>query len=953
MDNDQLRWIWGKTDKDKEGKQRDDVYHPLLFHLLDVGHVARWLWRKVLPARTRESLCEALSLDDEAACRLVTWLTAAHDIGKACPGFQFQKRDGKFGPQFLWQRLESAGLHEGTSNQSAPHGFVSAKTLLPLLSGGAAKVLSHVVGAHHGTFPQSSDLNLHGAMGDEKWYEARQSLLREMSLALFGDDAPLPECDEIRDPAPVPLLAGLISIADWIGSSKEYFPADTRENQRRDIREYSQHSQDQAQKALEEFGWLPRVQIGAARASFQELFDFAVINPLQRQVEVLSVRLTDQANPKYFGKPFLLIAEAPMGGGKTEAALWMSDVALCENIACGFYLALPTQATSNAMFDRLRDDYFAQRGHRYAALQLAHGNALLHEAKTAAPRETPAEVELNPIDQEAENDGERNASVAAQSWFSGRKQTLLAPFGVGTIDQSLLGALQTSHWFVRLFGLAGKVVIFDEVHAYDTYMSALLERLLQWLRVLDCSVILLSATLPKNKRHDLVKAWGARPPSAEESYPRLTWATSGEVVTEEAESIAISDETGRKTVMLDFQDNDVQVLCATLRCTLQDGGCAAVICNTVQRAQDVYQVLRNELDDLVPADEFHLLHARMPFAWRLQREETILAKFGKKKLPRPECESGRPHRAIVVGTQILEQSLDLDFDWMASEMAPVDLLLQRLGRLHRHDEDEAGTPIVRPKVLSSPCFVVLCDAERGENGAPPETFGPYENTVYERSVLLRSRLALREKSALELPREIETLINEVYDEAEPRGLDAAWWAALEKAGTAKEKRENNAYVKADKVRIDQPKNFKRIVAPPPDFVFIDDEDPRVGEDVRAATRDGRPSIQVVCLCEHEGKVHLPVVDDDALRSGAVVNLDDEPDLKTVKELMRVSLPISLAALFKVLVKEEPPECWKKDTHLRFCRVLKFGNGKTRCGANELELHPLLGLKVTGPEKETE
>ena len=957
MNNEQLRWLWGKTDKDKEGKQRADVYHPLLFHLLDVGHVARLLWREVLSARTREVLCAALGLDEDAACRLVTWLAAAHDIGKACPGFQFQKRDDKFGPKFLWQRLEVAGLYEGTSNQSAPHGFVSAKTLLPLLSGGAAKVLSHVVGAHHGTFPQSSDLNFCEAMGDEKWGEARQSLLRVMNLALFEDDAPPPQCGDIRDPALVPLLAGLISIADWIGSSKQYFSANTRENQRRDIREYSQHSQDRAHKALQEFGWLPRVEFGAARASFQELFDFEVINPLQRQVEVLSARLSERADAKSFGKPFLLIAEAPMGGGKTEAALWISDVALCENIARGFYLALPTQATSNAMFDRLRDDYFAQRGHRFAALQLAHGNALLHESKKTAKHETLTEVEFNPIDQEVGKDGRRDASVAAQSWFSGRKQTLLAPFGVGTIDQSLLGALQTSHWFVRLFGLAGKVVIFDEVHAYDTYMSALLERLLQWLRVLDCSVILLSATLPKSKRHALIEAWGAEPPSIEKPYPRLTWATSGEVATEEAESIAISDETSRKTVTLDFQvtDNELKVLCATLRAALagEDGGCAAVICNTVQRAQDVYQILRKELDDLVPPDEFHLLHARMPFAWRLQREETILAKFGKKKLPRPECEDGRPHRAIVVGTQILEQSLDLDFDWMASEMAPVDLLLQRLGRLHRHEKDEEGKAIVRPRVLASPRFVILCDAERGENGAPPEKFGAYENTVYERSILLRSWLALREKSALELPREIETLINEVYDEAEPEGLDGAWQEALNKASTAKEKNENNAFIKADLARIAKPKNFKRIVDPPPKFIFIDDEDPRVGEDVRAATRDGRPSIQVVCLCEQDSKVHLPVVNDGALKLGAVVNLDDEPELQTVKELMRVSLPISLAALFKVLVKEEPPESWKKDSHLRFCRVLKFRNGKTRCGANELNLHPLLGLKVAGPEKETE
>src|SRR5207248_6281763 len=102
----------------------------------------------------------------------------------------------------------------------------------------------------------------------------------------------------------------------------------------------------------------------------------------------------------------------------------------------------------------------------------------------------------------------RPSAVVAEEWFArNKKQALLAPFGVGTIDQALLAVLQTRHVFVRLFGLAGKCVVLDEVHAYDAYMTTLMERLLRWLAALGCPVMLLSATLPRDKRVKLLRAY--------------------------------------------------------------------------------------------------------------------------------------------------------------------------------------------------------------------------------------------------------------------------------------------------------------------------------------------------------------------------------------------------------------------------------------------------------------
>ena len=177
---------------------------------------------------------------------------------------------------------------------------------------------------------------------------------------------------------------------------------------------------------------------------------------------------------------------------------------------------MPTQATGNAMFGRVLNDYLKRRGHQGKLnLQLVHGDALLAQTAEVSEGEIP---EFNPEDIGDEGD------VEAQSWFTAKKRPLLAPFGVGTIDQSLLSVLQTKHWFVRLFGLAGKVVIFDEVHAYDAYMSTILERLLHWLAEVDCTVILLSATLPEAKRRALAKAYSGRDDGEGKRYPRITLA---------------------------------------------------------------------------------------------------------------------------------------------------------------------------------------------------------------------------------------------------------------------------------------------------------------------------------------------------------------------------------------------------------------------------------------------
>lgn len=924
MTEQELLLLWGKTCREKDDPQHYRLrYHPLFFHLLDVGHAELALWDKVLPKKIKERLATALGCSVEDARIVLAFLTALHDLGKAAPGFQLQPT----GLEWLPRRLLALGLKSPAQPRNEPHNFISTKELrrfwhentvawkVELESG---RVLSHITGAHHGTFPISQDYANwpEDVMGDASWEQVRFEMFIALKNALCPPDFVFPDCNAWNDLGAVPLLAGLISVADWIGSSS-HFPTEGHRDHVMSVARYLPLSRQRAEGALAEFGWTSTPVPTSPRPDFQQFWKF-VPNSLQQVIVRQTENLTE---------PFLCIAEAPMGVGKTEAALWATDAALAAQINAGFYVALPTQATSNAMHRRIKD-FLGQRlaDAKNLHLQLVHGNAALSEDVEVLWKGL-ADL-FGPNSAETEK-----ARVVALSWFCGAKRPLLAPFGVGTIDQSLMAALQTHHWFVRLFGLAGKVVIFDEVHAYDTYMSHLLVTLLGWLKELGCSVILLSATLPSGKRHELLEAWGAPKPTEEVPYPRVTWCGTGQ-----AESLAVSPQELRpQTIAVSHLHPDH--LAAALRQKLGQGGSAAIICNTVAEAQTLFKSLKQELGDFAEPDNWILFHAQMPFGWRQRIETKILKKFGKHK-------ASRPQRAIVVSTQVLEQSLDIDFDWMASFSAPSDLWLQRLGRLHRHALDEHKTPITRPAGLETPEFVLLSDIG-GEADAPPPSFGPTQ-WIYDREILLRSWLLWRGKVALQLPDEIETLIEDTYTNA-PVIPDQDWQIALDSARSEREEDQRKSKVTAGNVVIST-KTSGGTTRRPSRFVettthdLRDDDDPAVHVSMRASTREGQPSITVICLYEVDGRFYLPGEEGGANRDEEL-DLENEPDRDTIRKLMDFAIPISRPELRVPLSSKPVPKGWAKVPLLRHARVLAFGANGVVVGRKRLLLDDELGLVI--------
>ena len=932
-----VRHLWGKKGREDRGSE-DSSCHPLLFHLLDVAAVAACLWDEVLGRWLQQFLSAKFGLPPEQARVWLAFWAGLHDLGKATPVFQAKWPAAQ-------ARLTAHGLPFPQAPVPRPHGLLTAACLpelllqhCPGLARNPADRLAMALGGHHGVFPSAADLHSvnRQSVGGKKWQQARE--------ALVGSYAALCGLAELEPPRLADLdqafglfLAGLASVADWIGSNADYFPfadPDTAPAA------YARRARIQARQALQALGWLGW-QAPDRTLAIAELFPFLRQTGL-RPPQAAAAELAPQ-----LGEQELVILEAPMGEGKTEASLFLADRWTAVLGQRGCYVALPTMATSNQMFSRVKD-FLAHRYPRdLVNLQLLHGHAsLAAEFQVLRQRADrlflPAALEAE--DQAGQTDPE--GAVLAAEWFTHRKRGLLAPFGVGTVDQTLLAVLHTRHYFVRLFGLAGKTVIIDEVHAYDAYMVKLLERLLAWLAAMGSSVVLLSATLPAARRRALLAAYatglgrsGLQEQVSDCLYPRLSWMSPQGAA---SRHFPASPHSTRCLTLswLEAGDTDpsalVHRLGSQLRQALAQGGCAAVLCNTVARAQEIYTGLKSffpaaDADDGWP--ELDLLHARYPFAEREERERRALTRFGK---PGGQVDWGdggvravrRPERAVLVATQVIEQSLDLDFDLMISDLAPVDLLLQRSGRLHRHCRS-------RPAPCAQPTLWLV--APPAPDGVP--AFDPGTARVYDQHILLRSWLALRERSAVAIPAEVEELIEAVYGDApSPPGLTAAlqeaWETTQQRLHRSIQEEESQA-----RQRYILPPDFADDIMQAPGLELTE-EQPELHPSLQAATRLAGPSVSVILLYEKEGILYADLTDKS-------VDILTKPDPALVRTLLRRSATLTHPGLARRLLEQgESPAVWQRHPLLRQHRLVRLdAQGGWRDDRYELRLDPELGIVI--------
>lgn len=768
----QLLWLWAKKNRVHDVP----MWLPLTVHLQDTMQICGLLYEHWLSDGIKEFLKKTIisnAEDKEASLKnLCMFLGAVHDIGKATPIFQVKAarpNDADLDTLVL-DNLKQAGftkLDEYIANQlkDVRHN-ISGQYILT--KQGVNLCVANIIGAHHGTpvsYQDAKDIYdgyTSSFYQDDNDKSSTATLWQTIHTVLVNNALThceyecVSELPYISQPAQV-ILSGLLIMADWIASNEKYFPLISLDT-------YNVHPTRVEIGFTKWYNerihtWQPKSYTSDI---YQSRFGSAVIgherkfipNDIQEKVAFLVNEIDN---------PGIMILEAPMGKGKTEVALVAVEELAKKTHRTAMFFGLPTQATSNSMFGRIAA--WLQHFDGKQSIRLIHGKAQLNEQFANLPKSRGIfEDNYNNNDNHSNANTEFNENdttkISVNDWFAGRKLSILDDFTVGTVDQILLMALKQKHLMLRHLGFSNKVVVIDEVHAYDVYMGVYLYRALRWLGAYRVPVVILSATLPRNKRKQLVENYmngagkfktAAKPSDFDtnEAYPLLTY-NDGQNIKQ------FSDFDTEQGINYEIQcksqsESEREAVVELVVKLTPNGGVVGVIVNTVRRAQEFAQCCMEAFGE----DNVALLHSSFIATERYSKEKQLIDTIGK--------DGKRPHFKIIIGTQVIEQSLDIDFDVLITDLAPMDLLLQRMGRLHRHQITKHPINLQTPKV-----YILHCSDYNFDKGSA---------YIYSPFILFRTEYFLKqhlqEKSTINLPNDISPLVQSVYSDTELNLRDEA------------------------------------------------------------------------------------------------------------------------------------------------------------------------------------
>ena len=983
--------IWAKTNfwhsapPEDVGKQ----WLPLAVHMADSGEVAELVWDKYLSPRQRKILVEPLlrvegiNEPSEKALALLKLIVGAHDIGKCSPMFLTQNTE-------LYERIfknnDSPRKYQRAEKLrgDSPHSWIGEIAFERWLesrwnpenrSKRSAKQLGSIIGAHHGrpvSWQRHRDManpNLHAVVsGDDSWRRVRRELL-EWWMNWTGSQEVVDQCQGLNFPTTwQSLVAGITVMADWIASNQELFPLVDWNDLYPERLLSAGHHRQRTKAAWEKLhlppSWQPEILSHDPDELLQTLFALDA-DAHARPAQVAAVESAEK-----MALPGMMIVEEVMGAGKTEAALMAATILAKRAGTSGVLVALPTKATTDAMFSRVVE--WAQTSAKSGfSLKLQHGNAALNSVynkiqygriASSGNAVSPGRSSSMGIDEESTYSRQ---SAVVHRWFN-KKAALLASVVVCTVDHLLFSALQTKHVSLRHLGISDKVVIIDEVHSYDVYTSQFLKRTVQWLGAFGVPVIALSATLTRRAREELFAAYkkghelkqaaqekdkgldpfddsvfaamrkpqlaGGKKVSASTQdsesdadsasqkiiYPALSYSDAQEVKVHPLPVLAT------KKIEVEHWENDAGLL-ADLEKRLENGGCALVVRNTVANAQHTYETLWD-----VFGEDVRLVHSRFTQQDRQDNDEWLVRTFGKPG------KSRRPKRAIVVGTQVVEQSLDIDFDVLYSDLAPIDLVFQRMGRVHRHERGG------RPPAVRQPRCILMGVPSKGKSN-PQIDWG--STFVYDEDVLLRTAAYVLDKEAAgeawEIPTDIGTAVAAVYEETVE--TPDCWQETLVRTKKNKEKK---AHSKTEGAAIG-------LLAPPNNSATAsligwlggDNPDGDPDEVGIVGVRDGDSGVEVL-LVQQRGE-NIATIPTDRHPESYEIDLQELPSGALRERLVRSLVSIPSTQLW---VKGRAPEevidefihelekgtrdlgvNWEKDSMLRGQLVVPLQGGEYRTG----------------------
>lgn len=709
--------VWAK----QRGMERS---YPLLAHLLDTATTAGVLYEVWLRPGLREVLGAAGKRE------VVEWVAGSHDIGKACPVFQYQQTQQ--GPQ--WDEIRAA-LHadepqlgdiaeasqyfrEDYAPDICHHQKISALLLhgrridpdaYAAPSWGFLSALGH-----HGHFEVPSWTKQETSyffedMEEAGWLALADDLLTCLEEGIGITRAELPA--ELSPTATI-LLSGLTVLADRIASGTEWVTAQQEllaagKLTLSDPAGWITACRARARSRIEEtvgvyHGW------ESAEQSQRAILGKHTPRPLQEEATRVGCGLWN--------------VMAPTGVGKTEAALLRHATANERLI-----FLLPTQATSNALMRRIQRYYAGTPNVASLAHSLASTEDFYNQPVTVENdrSEAPGKASITSAEHGASTTG-----LFPTEFVRSGSSRLLAPVCVGTVDQALLGALPAKWTHLRLLALANAHVVVDEVHTLDQYQSLLLSNLLFWLRATNTRVTFLSATLASDQRATYLEAYTGQSPRGEAHFPLL----------ENLDTIGTQLRTIRpagppRTLAIDRSTEKYCQLVSSHRDWVRDQrrrypqARIGVMCNTVARAQELTRALAAEGNVVI-------LHSRMTAEHRRRNAELLEHEIG----------SGSTGAALtVIGTQAIEASLDIDLDLLRTELCPAASLIQRAGRLWRSADPNRAT---RVPGLSGPRVSVV--AINGTEG---------EQLPYLASELARVEKWLKEHNSIRIPEDCQEFVD--------------------------------------------------------------------------------------------------------------------------------------------------------------------------------------------------
>jgi CRISPR-associated endonuclease/helicase Cas3 len=636
--------------------------YPLIRHLIDTGATAEVLWEKLLTPQQINVMLNGFHGGEDLLKDFIVYASAMHDIGKANSHWQrstlqlpegFYNYEGHTLPEYPQDRLRDH------SKNSAAYFLTDS---IANFSKDTQRSISKIVHAHHGTF--SSLLDEQDIIGTTPWLEDQKEIERTV-LSVFGFDKDHFSQIEFIKPATALLISGVIILADWIASRSDFILNIENEI---DYRIQHKCALEQAIKFLSDYGIKsPEYK----DIEWDSLFPFTP-NSLQKSV----IELLDNKERK----SGMLLISAPMGMGKTETSLYAASLMSSRCRGNGFWFALPTQATTNAIFERCHT-ISANLFKESVPISLMHSNSSLVAALDDFTVKRPV-ASNEPI---SNIDDTNDDAAYISEYLTERKMGGFSTISVSTIDQLIVADLRFKHNALRWLAIAGKTLILDEIHDFDEYTFEIIQNCVEWAGHLQIPVIVMSATLSGESQRKLIRKYSGKKIAETLTIPDAgikppAWVFSNK------DEILLSDtilEPKYPTYDLMVKEVDGWLSSAKEIVSKNTEKTILITCHTVDQAI----ATRNHLSQYAPT----LLHSRM----EPMRKNLVI-----KELLEITGKNGNRKPYILVSTQIVQQSMDIDFDILITPLCPLPDFLQRVGRVARHDRIMDSLPEIH--VLIAP-----------------------------------------------------------------------------------------------------------------------------------------------------------------------------------------------------------------------------------------------------------